>query len=212
VSQVNLLPPEVLQGIQTRRTTVLVIAAGCVVLALIFVFYVVQAAALSGVREDIEAQEATNASIAQEIQSLQRFEELQVQAQRQQQLLRAAFANEVSFSGLLMDLSRVIPSDAYLLSLGVELGAAAPTEGDQTETGAPAGFVGTLAANGQASSIESVSAWLTRLEQIEGWANPWVTSVASTGEGTPGVTFSTGVDLTSDVVTERGRGGIPDEG
>jgi hypothetical protein len=106
---------------------------------------------------------------------------------------------------MLMDLSRVIPPDAFLTTFTAQVTAAAATEAPVVDTAAVTGFVGTLAADGQASGVESVATWLTRLEQIRGWVNPWVSSVTA-GEGTSGVTYSTGVDLTPEVITDRGRG------
>jgi Tfp pilus assembly protein PilN len=205
MSQVNLLPPEVLQDLKTRRTTLLVVAAGGVVMALIILFYMLQVGALGDVQGDIEAQEASNATLSQEIADLQKFEDLQVEAQAKQDLLQAAFADEVSFSGMLMDLSRVIPPDAYLTTFTAQVTAAAATEAPVVDTAAVTGFVGTLAADGQGSGVESVATWLTRLEQLRGWVNPWVSSVTA-AEGTSGVSFSTGVDLTPEVLTDRGRG------
>jgi Tfp pilus assembly protein PilN len=205
MSQVNLLPPEILQAHKTRRTAAIVGVAGAVVVALIFLFYLVQVGRLGGVRDEIEAQNATNAALQSEIATLQRFEELQARAQARQALLGAAFANEVSFSGMLMDLSQVIPSDAVLDSFDVQLTSATAPETVETTTGTTTGFVGTITASGQALGVDSVSLWLTQLEQIEGWVNPWASSVTA-GEGTSVFTFSSTVDLTPAVRTRRGSG------
>jgi Tfp pilus assembly protein PilN len=199
VSQVNLLPPEILEGQRWRRVALLVAAGGLVVLGLVFLFYLLQVNTLSGVRSDVEAQRATNDRLRGEIAELQRFEDLQVRAQAQQELLASAFAGEVSFSGMLMDLSRVIPSDAALNSLGVTI-----TPATADAEGAATGFVGTMSTSGEAEGFDSLSTWLTRLEQVEGWVNPWMSTISRRDEGGSIWTFSSGVDLTGDVVTERG--------
>jgi Tfp pilus assembly protein PilN len=202
VSQVNLLPPEILEGQRWRRVTGLVLLAGAVVLGLVLIFYLAQVNTLGGVRDEIAAQERTNAQIRSQIEELQRFEDLQVRAQAKQELLASAFVGEASFSGLLMDLSRVIPSDAALSSLSVSV---APPTGEEDVEATATGFVGAISTAGDAEGFDSLSTWLTRLEQVEGWVNPWMSTISRRDQGGSIYTFSSGVDLTPDVLTERGR-------
>ena len=202
MSQVNLLPPEILEGQRWRRVTGLVLLAGAVVLGLILIVYLAQVNTLGGVRDEIAAQERTNAQIRSQIAELQRFEDLQVRAQAKQELLASAFVGEASFSGLLMDLSRVIPSDAALSSLSVSV---APPTGEEDVEAVATGFVGAISTAGDAEGFDSLSTWLTRLEQVEGWVNPWMSTISRRDQGGSIYTFSSGVDLTPDVLTERGR-------
>lgn len=203
MSQVNLLPPEVLEAQRWRRLSGLIAIGGLAVIGLILVFYLMQVVTLGAVRDDIDAQRATNAQLQSQVAELQRFEDLQIRAQAKQELLGAAFAGETSLSGLLMDLSRVIPSDAALDSLTVSL--TPPSDEDEpAEPGAPV-FVGTISTTGAAEGIDSLSTWLTRLEQVEGWVNPWMSSISRREAGDDVFTFTSGVDLTSDVLTSRGR-------
>ena len=130
MSQVNLLPPDILQAQRYRRLTSGVVVAGVVLVAAVFGYYLLQSNELSSVNDEIAAQEATNASIQASIAEKQKYADLQAEAQAQQQLLSAAYAGEVSFSALLMDFSRVIPSDAYVNSLAIQADqAAVGTEG-----------------------------------------------------------------------------------
>lgn len=205
MSQVNLLPPDILQAQRYRRLTSVVIAAGAVGLLLVFAFYLLQNGELGSVNDEIEAQNETNASIQASIVEKQKFADLQAQAQAQQQLLDAAYAGEVSFSALLMDFSRVIPSDAYVDNLAIQLtGLSAPPA-----EGATAGLIGTITAGGQAVSIDTLSTFLTRLEQVNGWVNPWMSTVSRSSE-VNGFDYSMSVDLTSEVETERGKAGAAD--
>lgn len=208
MSQVNLLPPDILQAQRYRRVTSGVILAGIVLLVIVFGFYLLQGNKLSGVQDEIEAQDATNASIQAGIAEKQKFADLQAAAQAQQQLLDAAYAGEVSFSALLMDFSRVIPSDAYVDSLAVQIETAAPVDAATGEA-ATAGLIGTLTGGGQAVSIDTLSVFLTRLEQVKGWVNPWMSTV-SRNDDVNGYDYSMSVDLTDEVLTERGKGGVTD--
>jgi Tfp pilus assembly protein PilN len=209
VSNVNLLPPEIRQRQRSRQTALLVIGAGGIVLALIFAVYVIQIGKENGVKEEISAQQQRNAQLEAQIAQLQKFEDLQTRAQAKQALLNAAFADEVSFSGLLMDVSRVVSTNQYLTSLTVQLTAAEP--GTDTTGTTPSSFVGTFTADGQTDTIETLATWLTRLGMVKGWVNPWVTTIEkSTVDGVVEVTFTSGSDLTRDVITERGRGSAQD--
>ncbi len=204
MSQVNLLPPDILQAQRYRRLTSGVVVAGVVLVAAVFGYYLLQSNELSSVNDEIAAQEATNASIQASIAEKQKYADLQAEAQAQQQLLSAAYAGEVSFSALLMDFSRVIPSDAYVSSLAIQADqAAVGTEG------ATPGLIGGITGSGQAVSIDTLSVFLTRLEQVKGWVNPWMSTV-SKNEEVNGYDYSVSVDLTDEVVTERGRGGVTD--
>jgi Tfp pilus assembly protein PilN len=203
VSQVNLLPREILQGQRTRKTTVMILGAGAVLVALILGFFLLQGQRLSGVEADIAAQDQTNTAIQAEIAELQRFEDLQVEAQQKQELLAGAYAGEIAYSGLLMDLSTVTPSDAYLNSLSVAGVETQPTEGEEAATGA---FVGTMAVAGEALGVETVSQFLTRIEQVEGWVNPWASSVTQVEPTIDSWSYTMTVDLSDAVVTPRGKG------
>jgi Tfp pilus assembly protein PilN len=205
VSQVNLLPPDILQAQRYRRTTSLVILGGIVLLVLIFGFYLLQANRLGGVNDEIAAQNANNASIQASIAEKQKFADLQARAQAKQQLLASAYAGETSFSALLMDFSRVIPSDAFVDSLALQVSE--PTT--EPAEGVVASLIGTITGSGTAKTVDSLSVFLTRLEQVKGWVNPWMSTVSQNPE-LAGYDYSLSVDLTDDVVTDRGRGGTSD--
>ena len=206
MSQVNLLPPEIQAAQRQRRLAGVVALAGIGVIGLIFVFYVLQLGKVSAIRIDIEDQKQTNQSLQSQIQALQEFEELRARAQAKQELLNEVFANEISFSGLLMDISRVIPSSAALTSMTATSQEPAPTPGGSTL------LTGRIDVAGLALDYETIASWLTRLERVRGWVNPWVTSIADPENGP--ITYTSGVDLTTAALTVRGRqaGGVADAG
>jgi Tfp pilus assembly protein PilN len=198
VSQVNLLPPDILAAQRQRRMAGVVALAGVGVIALIFVFWVLQVGKLSGVRDEIERQEQTNRALQNEIDQLQRFDELQARAQAKQELLNQVYANEISFSGMLMDVSRVIPSTAALTSLTANREPVpAPATGGSTL------LMGRIDVAGVALDYDAIASWLIRLERVRGWVNPWVTSIVDPDTGP--ITYTSGVDLTQASVTARGR-------
>jgi Tfp pilus assembly protein PilN len=161
---------------------------------------------VSGIRSDIDQQKQTNQGLQTEIQKLREFEQLRAQAQAKQKLLNDVFANEISFSGLLMDISRVIPSSAALTSMTATSQEPVPSTGGSTL------LTGRIDVAGLALDYDTIASWLTHLERVRGWVNPWVTSIADPQSGP--ITYSSGVDLTTAALTARGRraGGVADAG
>ena len=203
MSQVNLLPREILERQKIRRNTALIALVGAFVLLGVVGLYLLEGSKLSSVNDQIAAQDAENATVQTQIAQLQSYADLQTQAQQQQQLLDSAWSGEVSFSGLLMDVSSVIPPDMDLSSLNVTLIAPAAA-GTTTTTTA---FVGNINMAGEGLNSQTIATWLTRLETtVKGWANPWASTITLNVDGGP-YTLTTTVDLTTAVVTPRGSQG-----
>lgn len=202
MSQVNLLPPELRERQRVRRTTSLVVLGGIVVIALVGVFYFLQTQRLSDVEGDLAAQEDRNAQLQAQIADLEQFADLQAQLAERQQLLATLFVNEVSWSAALLDISRVIPDSSYLTSLTGQITPPTLAAPGTTETT----LIGNMSFQGVARETETISTWLTRLEQIQGWVNPWVSSAQEDAAFSRIYTFSSGLDLSVDAGTERGRG------
>jgi Tfp pilus assembly protein PilN len=208
VSEVNLLPPELRERQAIRRTTSLVVAAGLAALALIGIFYFFQVQRLSKVQSDLEAQQSTNARLVSQIASLQEFSALQAELAAKQELMSVIFVNEVSWSSALLDVSRVIPDASYLTNLTGQIvptvageAVAEPTGGTPQTT-----LVGNMTFAGVANQTETIATWITRLEEVQGWVNAWVDSAQEDAPGSRIYTFSNGLDLTQEAVTERGQG------
>jgi Tfp pilus assembly protein PilN len=204
VSQVNLLPPELRQRQATRRSTSLAVAGGFVLLALVGLFAYLRGAELQQKQDDLAAQQAVNARVQAQIFELQKFGDLQAQLETKRQLITQVYANEVSWSSILLDVSRAIPPDAYLTAM---TGQIATPQAGATTSGA--GLVGSISFTGNVKGADTLAAWLTRLEQVRGWVNAWANSANESGPFSRIYQFQSGVDLSSDVVTRRGKGVEP---
>lgn len=223
--RINLLPPELYERQRTRRRTGAVIAVGVIVLAAVGGFYFLQVLRENAVKEDIEAQEAENARLQQEIDELQEIGLLQQEIDATRTLLNTLLADRVLWSGVLRDVSLVIPGQVWLNGLTGQVGApatgttgtttAAPTTTTTTTTttpGQPAaggGLVGQISFNGFAFTHPDVALWLSRLEDVRGFVNPWLQSSTDTVIGTQTVeTFTSSVDLSQQALARRaGDGG-----
>ncbi len=54
-------------------------------------------------------------------------------------------------------------------------------------------------------SIDTLATFLTRLESVNGWVNPFINTIGADA-ATGGSSYVVAVDLTDEVVTSRGKG------
>ncbi len=201
--RINLLPPEVLERQRTRRRTVIAFGAGILVLVVLAGFYLVQVFTLQGVEEDIEIQQAVNAELEAQIAELQDIAALEDEIERTRLVLSGLLQNRVLWSGILRDVSLVIPGEVWLNGLSAQLGL-----GGAEDTGAPVttGVVGQISFSGFAFDHRDVALWLSRLEDVRGFINPWLSTSSKTTVGEQeAVTFTSSVDLSEQAVARRGE-------
>jgi Tfp pilus assembly protein PilN len=202
MTRVNLLPPEIRQRQRTRRRTALAAFAGVVLVAVLVFIYFLQGVQLSRVQDDLAAQQARNAELQTRAAKLQRFETLRADLEQRRTLIQNALTNEVRWSGILRDVSVILPARMWLTSMTgtVTAAVAAGTTTPQTTTpatGTP--LVGSIQFQGESLDEPTVSLWLTRLEQVHGWVNAWLSSADKNALGaTDVVTFTSSVDLSTD--------------
>lgn len=198
--RVNLLPTEISERQVVRRQAVVVGSIGLLIVMALGAFYVLQQIRLTAVQNDLEAQQQHNQQLQAEINDLQRFDQLQRELEEGQAMLTALLADEVHWSGVLRDISLVIPGSAWLTGLTGESGATAavPAEGLTS-------LVGQITFTGNALSHRDVAMWLTRLEDVQGFVNPWLSNSQKTEIGTQEVVqFSSTVDLSQDSLARPG--------
>ena len=209
MTQVNLLPPEILQQAVIRRNTILVGAVGVLLVGLMLLLYMVQVGKLGQVNEDIAAQEATNASLQAQADTLAPFAQLHAEADAKALVLKQVYANEVSMSSLMQDISDVMPTDGFLTSMAVTTTSpdtavpAAPTPGVPA---APT-FVGDVSFTGNAYRLETFPVWLDRIGGIQGFENAFLGSYTETAAGSLLYQFQSGANLSQDALTDRGKRG-----
>ena len=198
MTQVNLLPSDVRQRLRTRQLTLLVGLVAAIVVAALLGLFVLENGKLSSANNDLAAAKAKNTSLQATVNSLQRFKVLDDQRIAQKQTVATAKSGIVPFSSVMHDLSMVIPSTVYMNSVTatLQLGDGASTEGSAS------GVVGNIQFQGSASDHLAVALWLTRLAQVTGWDNSWITSSTKkagqvTGTTSKFVDFTGSVDLGS---------------
>jgi Tfp pilus assembly protein PilN len=196
-----------------------VVAGVGAVVALLFFVFVLQSARLSNAEQKLQAQEAVNADLQGKIGQLQQFQQLKLTVAAREALAASALSGQVAWSGVLRDISMVIPNKMWLTGMnGTLTGTTAPLapSGTPTNTAAPAPvaptLVGTIQFQGMASDFPTVGRWLQRLEQVNGWVNSWATNAlrqssdaASTQINADKVQFTASVDLTTEATVQGSR-------
>ena len=202
MTQVNLLPLEVQQRRRTRRQTTMVTSAVAGVIGFLILIFILQSARLAAANRQLEEQQAANGRLQSEINGLTRFEQLKQSVTEKEGLLANVLRGEILWSGVLRDISLVIPRDMWLTSLTGQMQASSTS----TSANAPVGegLAGTIQFEGQAFAHTTVADWLTRLESVEGWLNPWISTSSRAGTGTQ-VSFSSSVDLSVAATRDGGQ-------
>jgi Tfp pilus assembly protein PilN len=205
MTQVNLLPPEVKTRQRTRRYTLAATGAVAASVVLLLVVFVVQTVQLGEVEESLQSQQRVNRGLQTRIDDLQPVARLHAQVQSRQELADSLLADQVVWSGVLRNVSAALPGGLWLTSM---TGTVTPTA-----PGTPGGpaVLGNIQFHGQAFEHVTVGSWLTRLEQMPGWVNAWVSSSSKDVPGDPDgnaggrrlVTFTNSVDLTEEATVDR---------
>lgn len=209
--RINLLPPEIHERHRARRRTFAVIAVGLILLAVTGAFYFLQVIQLGQVEDDVAAQEAQNATLQQQINELQDVAALQTEIESTRTLLSGLLSDRLLWSGVLRDISLVIPGEAWLDGLTGTTTAAtavAPAPGETEVPGGPAaGLVGQISFTGFAFDHRDVALWLSRLEDVRGFVNPWLANSTEALIGaSEAVQFTSSVDLSEQALARRAGG------
>ena len=175
MTEVNLLPPELRRKQRTRSMTRQVVALALGVILLLLVVWVFEGSKLTSAQNDLAAQNAKNAALQSQIGSLQRFADLKGELSQKKELVTDLEKSEVQWSGVLHDLSMVMPSDVFLTNFTASISIG--PGGWETLTGAT-GLVGNLQFQGEALDYPNVALWLDRMVNVKGWQNAWVTAAA----------------------------------
>lgn len=205
--RINLLPPEYFERQRARRRTIAVVAVGLIALLALGGVYVLQAMRLAELEEDIAAQEARNAQISQQISELQNVAQLQLEVQAARDLLASLLADRVRWSSILRDVSLVIPGDAWLSGLSGTAGPAGAVVAGEAPATAAGTLIGQITFDGFAFDHRDVALWLSRLEDVRGFVNPWLSNSTKSVIGTTEVVqFTNSVDLSEKALATRREG------
>jgi len=225
--RVNLLPKEIKERRLLQRQRGGIAVAFVLLLTLLGLWYVRESQKLTEARQEADRERAVADGLRGRKAALQPYAALESQIAAAEQLRAKVYAREVRFSGIMQDISAIIPSDVWLtqMSLAVKkndadaaaAGTAAPA------TSGAAGTTLTSGSPGAGSPVASITFTGSGLEHVDVggfmralaagpkkrgsrvYLNPYFTASQKSGEegGETTVTFSATVDLSKSAFSGR---------
>jgi len=220
--RVNLLPKEIKERRLAQRQRGGIAIAFVVLLALLGLWYVRESQKLTEARQEADRERAVAAGLRASKAELQPYAALGSQIAAAEQLRAKVYAREIRFSGILQDISAIIPGDVWLTQMSVAL----------KETGAEGGAAAAAAAltpgsPGAGSPVASITFTGAGLGHVDVgsfvralstgpkkrgsrvYLNPYFTASQKDAEegGETTVTFSATVDLSQAAFSGRFQAG-----
>jgi hypothetical protein len=225
--RVNLLPKGIKERRLVQRQRGGIAVAFVVLIALLGLWYMRESQALTDARQEVDRERAVANGLRARKAALQPYAALQSRIVAADQLRAKVYAREVRFSGILQDISAIIPGDVWLtqMSLAVKKNDA-QAAGGGTAAPATSGAAGTAltpGSPGAGSPVASITFTGSGLEHLDVggfmralaagpekrgsrvYLNPYFTASQQSGEegGETTVTFSATVDLSKAAFSGR---------
>jgi hypothetical protein len=223
--RIDLLPPAIREQRKALRRRSGIGAGFLLLLALLGGWYVVESRQLAQARREADQQRAVASSLQTRRAQLQPLADLEAQIAAADQLRAQVYSSEIRFSGVMKDISAIVPDDVWLTSMDATFsnGGAAKTAGANASTpagsGATAATPGSPGAGAPVASITFGGAGLGHVD-VGGflralargpkkgsqtvYLNPYFsTSQKSGSSGQETVTFSATVDLSAAAYSGR---------
>lgn len=198
--RINLLPREIAERRRVRRQASVLVALFVVWVIVLAALWFLRQMELRREQDRLENAQARAQALQTQVDALQEFALLEQTVQQKEQTLRTAMAGDVHWSRLLIELSMIIPQDAWLTSFA---GSAVPGAPPAGQPAAPSLGSQTFAAT-TLGEFPGVAAWLDRLSQLESLQNIWVPSATKGTIGTREVVnFSSTTDLSQAAASGR---------
>lgn len=226
--RIDLLPRELVEQRLVRRQRSGIGAGFLVLLAVLGIWYVLETRQLSDAQAAADQERATATGLRVQRAQLQPLADLEAQIAAAEQLRASVYRNEIRFSGVMRDISAIVPEDVWLTSMAVAFNSTAGTSSTTgtttaatTQAGgaAPAVTPGSPGAGSPVATITFAGAGLEHVDvggflralargpkkggqQV--YLNPYFTTSQKTDEGgQETVTFSATVDLSSAAYSGR---------
>jgi type II secretory pathway pseudopilin PulG len=162
--KINLLPSWVAERRLVRRQRLGAAAGFVLVLVVLALVWVAETARAERAQRAAEGQRATTARLAAQRAQLQPWADLQTEVAAAEQLRASVYAREVRFSGVMQDISMLIPDNAWLTTMSANLTETQPGQagagGTQASGGAKSGGAETVlvpGAPGYGSPVGSIN-------------------------------------------------------
>ncbi len=200
MARINLLPPEIRARRRQRRTLLIAVLAGLVLLVFLAVVTLIQRGTIRAEEEELTRLQAQQGRLQEDIARLQQFGDLQATVEQRRAVLAVALANDVAWSRYLNDLSLIMPDNSWLVNMSLSAAPGAAPSGEQA--------YGTVTFSGFVFDFPGLAGWLTRVAQIDGVTFLYLSSGARTDlHGREVVSFASNANVTAALLSQRCQGG-----
>jgi Tfp pilus assembly protein PilN len=209
VRNINLLPPEVSARRRVRRQSLLLVVVGIAYLVLLVAVWMVRNLEVGRQEDRLTDAQAQASTLQQRVSNLQEFADLERTVKERQATLSSVMQGDIAWSRLLIELSMIIPGDAWLTSF---VGSAADSQQTQTTPTTPqpapaqggAARLGELNFGSNTFDFPGVSKWISRLQELKSLQNIWVpTAAKGLVGGRQVINFTSTADLSAEAASRR---------
>jgi Tfp pilus assembly protein PilN len=204
--RVNLLPQETSARQAAARQRVALVAAGVVILAGLGATTVWQNGRIADANDRLTDEQAVLSALEAEQAQLREFADLEERLAESDTMIAQALGREVSFAGVLQDVASVIPADAQLESLQINVDPVTPDADGEVSS------LGTLVAVGRSLNDHApgLERLLLELDKVVAFHDLFFSSSVLDDPELPYPTFTVEAQLGPEILTGRYADGIPE--
>jgi Tfp pilus assembly protein PilN len=209
IRRIELLPASHLARRKQRQTVGLIAATGLVLVVVLLAYWFLLGVQISNEEDELVRAEARNQELQAEIDSLQRYAELEQEVQAKQAALSAVMVGDVDWPAVLTEIAMVIPGEVWLTNLSASAGLTEGATTVGTETAAvrinDQTPFGRIQFQGRSLSMPGVAKWLLRLKTVEEFDALWLNNAneSEAAEGVEVIDFDTTLELGEGSASER---------
>lgn len=215
--RIDLLPPAYQERRRQRRALGIVVVAAMLVLLLIVGWWILLGTQISDQEERLAEARLTNQNLQAEIDSLQRFAELEAEVIAKRNALVTVMTGDVDWPAIMTEVAMVIPGEVWLTNMTASAG--------MTEGAAPVGTetapirvsdqvpFGRIQFQGRSLTMPGVAKWLVSLRNVREFAAIWLnTATLAEVEGqTSTVNFDSTLELNDRAASNRFQGDLGED-
>jgi Tfp pilus assembly protein PilN len=211
--RIELLPASYQAQRRQRRNVSFVIAGGVALLALLLGYWLVLGMQIASSEDELAAVTSRNAELQTEIDSLQRFADLETEVNTKQAALATVMTGDVDWPAVLTEVGMVVPGEIWLTNL---TGSAGQTEG-ATAVGTETAPVrtsdeqpfGRIQFQGDSLTMPGVAKWLLRLGTAKEFHALWLNDASEEEVGSNQVIgFDSTLELNGNAASGRFQEGL----
>ena len=212
--RLELLPAVYEQRRRQRRAIAATVAVGVVALALLLGYWLVLGMRIEEAEDDLTRAAARNSELQAEIDSLQRFAQLEAEVNAKEAALATVMTGDVDWPSVLTEVAMLVPGDIWLRNLSASAGQTEGASAVGTET-APVRIsdtepFGRIQFQGVSLTMPGVAKWLVRLGTVKEFEALWLNDATESefGTTTTVVDFSSTLELNDKAASDRYQDGL----